>query len=495
MTRGWTVVWCVAAVLLGVTACSGAPHPDASPRRTTVSSAAAEPAPPAATDAVPAKLRAAVSRPEHDSVYFERGDPRIDALHYDLTLDWAPATRTLAGHEVLTLRATANAAHVQLDLTDALVVSRARVDGRPAGFEQAGDLLTVEGPFGAGTVYRIVLEYAGTPRPAATVSDRRDLDQVGFSISGDDQVTTLQEPVGAFTWYAANDQPSDKAFYDFTLRVPAPWVGVANGQLLSRGVDAGDTVTRWHLDQPGSSYLVALAFGPLTLTRAGDVDGVPITYWTPIGDAATLRRIAATPRLLAWVQRRLGPYPFASLGILVPEYFPTGMETQTMISLSARFPAGLDMDAVLVHEIVHQWYGDEVTPSDWRDMWMNEGMAMYIQKVWEAERDGRTIERVIQELAPREAGFRRQFGPPGAYERRSFAQGNVYYGPAMMWDTLRRRVGDETFWRLVRTWPTVHRYGNASREDLVAWFNEQTGQDLTSFFQAWLMDEKDPPLE
>ncbi len=41
--------------------------------------------------------------------------------------------------------------------------------------------------------------------------------------------------------------------------------------------------------------------------------------------------------------------------------------------------------AVLVHEMAHQWYGDEVTPDDWRDVWMNEGMAMYLQGCWQAE--------------------------------------------------------------------------------------------------------------
>ena len=49
--------------------------------------------------------------------------------------------------------------------------------------------------------------------------------------------------------------------------------------------------------------------------------------------------------------------------------------------------------AVLVHEMAHQWYGDEVTPDDWRDVWMNEGMAMYLQGCWQAEEDGRPSTR------------------------------------------------------------------------------------------------------
>ena len=69
----------------------------------------------------------------------------------------------------------------------------------------------------------------------------------------------MQEPYGAFTWYAVNDQPSDKALYDFTISTPAPWVGVANGELRSREEVDGDTVTAWHLDEPAASYLVTVA--------------------------------------------------------------------------------------------------------------------------------------------------------------------------------------------------------------------------------------------
>ena len=40
---------------------------------------------------------------------------------------------------------------------------------------------------------------------------------------------------------------------------------------------------------------------------------------------------------------------------------------------------------VIVHELIHQWYGDLVTPIDWTALWMNEGMATYLQGVWQSE--------------------------------------------------------------------------------------------------------------
>ena len=82
--------------------------------------------------------------------------------------------------------------------------------------------------------------------PAPTT--RSDFTTTGWTITERHEVWTMQEPFGAYTWYAVNDQPSDKALYDFTIRVPAPWTGVANGTMTSREEVGDDTVTEFHLD-------------------------------------------------------------------------------------------------------------------------------------------------------------------------------------------------------------------------------------------------------
>ena len=220
----------------------------------------------------------------------------------------------------------------------------------------------------------------------------------------------MQEPYGAYTWYPVNDQPSDKAFYDFTITAPGDWVGVANGQLQSQEKVDGNTVTEWSLDAPAASYLTTIAIGDMVKTEDESASGVPLTYWTPRGDTASLDAVKRTPEALAWNEKRLGKYPFESLGILVVES-ESGMETQTMITLG-------DTDyttspEVLVHEITHQWYGDLVTPTDWKDVWMNEGMTMYLQGQYEADSSGTDIDDVMDTWAAAEPGMREESGPPG----------------------------------------------------------------------------------
>jgi len=435
-------------------------------------------------------LDAALSRPVEDRVYPQVGDPGVDALHYDLDLTWTPATSTLDAVETLVLRATSDADHVQLDLEHALAVSSVRVDGREVLASHDGKDLVVHTPVRADRRYTLVLRYAGSPEPVAAPTTRSDFSTLGWTTTRQGGVWTMQEPFGAYSWYAVNDQPSDKALYDFTISAPSPMVGVANGTLESRHDDGGTTVTRWHLDDPAASYLTTIAIGDFRETRDRSASGVPVTYWTPTDRPDLVARMRPVADQLGWIEDRLGPYPFPSLGVVVVDS-RSGMETQTMITLGRT--AYDTSPEVLVHEMVHQWYGDEVTPADWRDVWMSEGMAMYLQGLWQAQRDHAPARVLMARWARAEPLMRREYGPPADYDPESFGAGNVYYGPALMWDQLRRRLGDQRFWSIARAWPAAYADANASYADIAAFWSRRAGEDLRPVFDAWLLGKASPP--
>jgi len=468
-----------ALALSGCTSSSDDPRPPASPGASPQSSGFS------ATE-----LDGAVSEPVEDRVYPAVGDPSVDALHYDLDLTWTPADRTLTAYETLDFRATADAPSFQLDLAAPLRITALRVDGRLAAYTRRGKDLVVERQVRADRRYRLRVRYTGTPAPVPAPTTRRDIDSLGWTITDDGEVWTMQEPFGAYSWYAVNDQPSDKALYSFTITTPAPGVGVANGNLLTRTEQGDSTTTTWRLDEPAASYLVTVAIGDLAVTEDVSDSGVPLSYWVPPDRTDLLEDLRKTPEALAWVEDRLGPYPFDTLGIVIVDS-RSGMETQTMITLGDSDYA--TSTRVLVHEIVHQWYGDEVTPVDWRDVWMNEGMATYLQGTWEAEQAGVPVERLMDQWATTDQELRIEAGPPADYDPRTFGEGNVYYSPALMWDELRQRIGDDRFWSLVRAWPAERSGDNADYADITTWWSEQTGEDLTSFFDAWLLGRKTPP--
>ena len=479
----------VLAACLALSACSTGSADIEATSPSTTSTTAPAPTIPVPDDAPRTDLDPALSTPVEDSVYPAVGDPGIDALHYDLDLDWAPGTDLLTGTETLTFRATSTAERFQLDLSEALDVSEVTLDGEIVEHTHPGKDLVVTAPVVADQRYVLTVDYAGTPEPVAAPTTRSDMSGLGFTIDSEHRTWTMQEPYGAYTWYAVNDQPSDKAFYDFTLSAPSPWIGVANGAQTSSTDDGATTTTTYALDDPAASYLVTLAFGDYVRTDDEGPGGVPITYWTTADQGRLLERLGSAPAAMAYLEQYLGPYPFASAGILLVDS-ESGMETQAMITLGDTDYA--TEPATIVHELVHQWYGDQVTPSDWRDVWMNEGMAMYLQLMWEAEQRGIDLDRYLDRYHGFEAEQRASAGPPADYDPARFGEANIYFGPALMWHALRERLGDEDFFAAVRGWPAAQDNTSTDRDAFLAYLEEQSGDDLDAFWDAWLLGATTP---
>jgi aminopeptidase N len=320
---------------------------------------------------------------------------------------------------------------------------------------------------------------------------RSDFSTVGWTIRPTGQVWTMQEPWGAFTWYPVNDHPSDKAYYDITVRTKKAWRGVSNGGLRRNVVFGGLRTMRWHLASPAASYLITIAIGPYRLHRDTGPHGLPVTYWVRPTDRSSLPTLRRTPRMLRWLEHRVGRYPFDRAGVVVVPS-NSAMETQTIVTMGNKVVSRYYGGGDLLHELAHQWYGDTVTPDNWPDLWLNEGFAMYLQIRWEVAQGERTMKSWRRYLEDTDQRWRDDYGPPGRYDKHSWGSINVYYCAALMLDRLRAKIGAADFRRLLRSWPQQHRYADVDRHDWVAWLDAVTGRDLRHFVHRWL-DSYDSP--
>lgn len=446
----------------------------------------------AGTTAAPVDVRA-VSQPVEDSYYPAKGDPTVDALRYDLDLRWLRQKRALRGVATVRVRAARDDDTLRLDLSRRLRVTSVRLDGAAARFVHTGNHLVVAAPVETGERRTLRIAYRGTPGPAVGPASRSDIARIGMRVTRDGRLWTMQEPFGAFTWYPVNDHPSDKAMYRVRVSAPGRWVGVSNGTLVARRTARGRTVTRWTNRDPMPAHLLTLAVGPYRAYRQTGPHGLPITHWVPRDQPGLVRPLLRTPAAIRWLERRLGRYPFESAGVVVTPG-DSAMETQTMITFGADnyWYGRFHVRSTVVHELAHQWWGNAVTPSDWRDLWMNEGMATYLQARWDSEHGGMRFGWSVADWTDADQWHRELYGPAGRYERDEFGSANVYYSPALMWERLRRLVGDATFSRLVRRWPQTRLYTNSDRDALVAWWSRGAGRDLEPFFDRWLDSERSP---
>jgi aminopeptidase N len=185
-----------------------------------------------------------------------------------------------------------------------------------------------------------------------------------------------------------------------------------------------------------------------------------------------------------------GPYPFETVGAIVDRAPEVGyaLESQT----KPNFDSAPD-ESTLVHELAHQWYGDSVSITRWKDIWLNEGFATYAEWLWSEHTGGSSAADLFAEqyaTPASDADFWAPAGDPGGPE-------NIFSDPsyergAMTLHALRGKIGDRAFFRLLKLWATQHRYGNATTAQFVALAERVSGQRLGSFFQVWLYTDGKP---
>ncbi|MCX4399455.1 M1 family metallopeptidase [Streptomyces sp. NBC_01005] len=429
-----------------------------------------------------------------DRLFPGLGNGGYDVVHYGLTLDYVPETNHLKGTAIITAQATQDLSRFNLDLSG-LRVRTTTVQGAEAQVACSGDelLVTPAKTVRNREVFKTVVTYDGTPR---TLKD--DDGGLGGWIETDDGSTALGQQSGSMTWFPGNHHPSDKATYDITVTVPKdedgdPYDVISNGELITEE-DKGKTVTRhWRTEEPMASYLAHVSIGYFETHKGRTDDDVPVYVAIDPDEAEDSADVPdLVPEIVDWAGKRFGPYPFSSTGAVV-DHLPGldyALETQT----KPYFGEAPD-EALLVHELAHQWFGNSVTPREWKDLWLSEGLATYAEWLWEEERGDRSTTEIFEDYydgTDTESEGIWAFPPADPPSAGRVSDPPVYGRGAMAVHKVRRAVGDETFFDILRTWTRQHRHGNADTRQFIALCESKSGKDLTALFNTWLFDKKKP---
>ncbi len=413
------------------------------------------------------------------------GNGGIDVLRYRIHDTYRFEDRHLSGRTRLRVRATEDLARFNLDFL--LPVSKVVVAGRPAAHRTVRGhelVITPSQPVLAGEVVTVDVRYAGFPSRVGYLGERNWL-------ADDHEVVAMNQPHMAPWWFPANDHPQDKALMDIAITVPRGHRVIANGHEVSRKRRGDRTTYRWRADEPMATYLAFFAAGRFQVARGETAGGTPwlvaVSQQLPRGlRRDSMRLMRKTPRVLSWLESQLGEYPFADVGGLTTSLNPGfALENQTRPTYPVLGAGATDF---VVHELAHQWFGDDVAVHEWRDIWLNEGAATFMEWRYAETHGGQSaaarLEQLWEAFDPDDGFWEVRVADPGRGEIFSWS---VYDRGAMALQALRQRVGEDDFWTILRTWLTERSGGTGTTDQFTALAEQVSGVDLDEFFHAWLV--------
>ena len=429
-----------------------------------------------------------------------------DLLFYHLDIRVDPDRKFLQGKNTIRFRMLKVGRRIQLDLHSALHVDKILLGTRRLTYKRDSGAVFVDFPqtLKAGSEYSIDFYYSGHPVETGrfgAITFRKDS-------AGHPWINTACEETGASVWWPNKDQWRDEVeSMQISVAIPNGLVDVSNGKFMG-STNLGDGYTRWDwlVHYPINNYDVSLNIGNY-VHFSDHLGTLPLDFYVlPQDQPKAEKQFAQAKGMLQIFGHYFGDYPFPLDGYKLIQVPYSGMEHQSAVTYGNQFTNGylgrdwaghglsMRFDFIIIHESAHEWFGNSVTAADTADMWIHEGWATYLESLYVESRWGRAdaltylngLKSKVKNLQPIVAQRGVNSQPPE----------DQYFKGALLLNTLRSVVNDDArWWALLHAYYQHFKYQNIMTEDVVAFFNQQTGRDLTPIFNQYLRHTALPILQ
>jgi hypothetical protein len=424
-----------------------------------------------------------------------------DVLHCSLDLELIPASSTITGSNTFTIMSLADGlTNFTFRLRSQFAITSALINGTTPVTVTTSTTTTriamLDRAYNTGEVFTLKISYSGVPVSAGGFGS------IEFGTqNGQPLVQSLSEPYYAYTWWPCKDgdvatvgDNSDKFTVEMAITAPDTMTSVSNGLLQGVDVLTGNRKRfRWASNYPLATYLVFICstvYNQWQQTYDYPIPGgtghMPVQFSIyPANDSAGNRAAwEKCVQMLGTYRAFYGEYPFVNEKYGIYNFnFSGGQEHQTYTG------EGTFSESVTSHELGHQWWGDNITCKTWSDIWLNEGFATYTEALWIQYRAGST--GWPDYFAAMNA--RRPSAISGTVYRTDVSSSNsifstsyAYRKPAWVLHSLRRLVGDATFFNILATYRAAFQGSAATTNDFAMIASNVAGQDLTWFFNEWI---------
>ncbi len=365
--------------------------------------------------------------------------------------------------------------------------------------------------------YTIYIDYTAKPdefkaKGSAAITDAKGLYFInprGEEKNKPTQVWTQGETEANSVWIPIIDKPNQKTTDEIYMTVPAKYVTLSNGKLVSQKTNGDGTRTDyWKMDLPHSPYLFFMGIGDYAIIKDKYKDK-EVSYYVEKEYAPVARGIFGnTPQMIALFSKLTGvDYPWVKYAQIVGRDYVSGAMENTTATLhqesayqdARELTDGNRWEDVIAHELFHQWFGDYVTTESWSNITLNESFATIGSQLWNEYHYGKdkgNAERYTSAQGYINSNSANKDLVRFHYNDKEDVFDAVSYnkGGAIL-QMLRAYVGDSAFFKSLNLYLTTNKFKSAEAQNLRLAFEEVTGKDLNWFWNQWYYGSGHPKLD
>lgn len=434
----------------------------------------------------------------------------FDVLRYDLNIKVNPEDKTIVGYNDITFKVVSTTSKIQLDLFENMQIDSIVFNAKKLKYKREFGAVFIDFPnvVTQKSEQRLRFYYSGKP----IIAKRAPWDG-GFVYTKDEQgkpwIGVACQGTGASLWYPVKDSQSDEPDYGVTIKVAVPngLMDVSNGRLTgSEDLKNGYTRWDWEVKNPINTYSINVNIADYAHIHE-NYKGLDLDYYVLRENEAKARvHFEEVKPMMDCYQSKFGAYPFANDGYKLVETPYLGMEHQSAVAYGNHYVKGylgndlsgtgigLLFDYIIIHESGHEWFGNSISSNDIADMWIHEGFTTYAECVYvECQYGYEKGQQYINGLKKMVDNDRPIIGQYGVNKEGS---GDMYAKGALMLNTLRHIVNDDSkWWKLILDYANTFRHKIIDTQTVIEYFNKETGMNLTSVFNQYLRHTAIPKLE
>lgn len=444
----------------------------------------------------------------HGGLRIERTS--YDVQRYDLNITINPEARSIIGYNDITFKVVTHTNMIQVDLFENMKVDSIVFQNKKLDYKRDNDAVFIAFPerLLKGNTETIRFYYSGNP----IVAKNAPWDG-GFVFSkdskGKDWIAVAVQGTGASLWYPVKDSQTDEPDNGATVKVAVPngLMNVSNGRFKgSEDLKNGYTRWDWEVINPINNYDITVNIADYVLIH-DNYKGLDLDYYVLRENEAKARKhFEEVKPMMDCFQSKFGKYPFWEDSYKLVETPYLGMEHQSAVAYGNKYRKGylgsdlsgtgigLTFDFITIHESGHEWFGNSITSKDIADMWIHEAFTTYTEAVFVECNLG--YDKALAYINGQSRNVKNDRPIIGFYGVNKEGSGDMYYKGALMLNTIRHILNDDAkWWKLLLDYSETYKKQIIDTETVIAFFNKETGKDLTPLFNQYLRYKNIPVLE